>query len=46
MVFFGIIKGFIIIPKMKKLEIIGYDGYDDTGSWLTFPFLGFNQVTV
>ena len=32
-------------PNNKKLEIVGFDGYDDTGkSWLTFPFLGFNQA--
>jgi len=32
-------------PNNKKLEIVGFDGYDETGkSWLMFPFLGFNQA--
>tara|TARA_B110000902_G_scaffold261362_1_gene335985 strand:- start:730 stop:2955 length:2226 start_codon:yes stop_codon:yes gene_type:complete len=30
-------------PNIKKLEPIGFDGYDETGkSWLSLPFLGFN----
>ena len=32
-------------PETKKLDPIGFDGYDDTGkSWLQFPFIGFNNA--